>query len=430
MITIGYSTKKIDPEFRDYIEKSCGLRNVEVIPFENPGTHSLTEAYNIILEQASNDIVVLCHDDIYFEKGNWGNKVIKHFKRNPDYGIIGVAGSKYMPKTGMWWEVQTEMIGIVNHEHEGKKWTSKYSESKGNKLDDTVIVDGLFMVVNKPNLKTNFNEEVKGFHFYEVDFCFRNFLEGVKVGVFYDVRITHKSIGMTNEQWEKNRQQFAETYKENLPILLPTTFISKNIKKGEPLVSIVIPTSNDIKRINSTLHSIFNQDYTNFEVIITNDDINDDYCSYKLKTLEEQDLIKVIYKEKFSISDDKNMAVQNSNGEYILPLSVGNLILPNYLKTSVSIIKNNPKISPVYCDVYHVGKKQGLEKKPEWSSEKLLSESFIIDNSIYSKESYNQSMGYDSLLTENEHYNLFKKMDSVGFIGKRIPKGLIVNFNY
>jgi hypothetical protein len=75
------------------IEKSC-----EVIPFENPGTHSLTEAYNIILEKSSNDIVVLCHDDIYFEKKNWGNKVLKHFKRNPEYGIIGVAGSKYMPK--------------------------------------------------------------------------------------------------------------------------------------------------------------------------------------------------------------------------------------------------------------------------------------------------------------------------------------------
>ena len=57
MITIGYCSKKIDPEFREYIEKSCGLHKVEVIAFENPGTHSLSEAYNIILEQSSNDIV-------------------------------------------------------------------------------------------------------------------------------------------------------------------------------------------------------------------------------------------------------------------------------------------------------------------------------------------------------------------------------------
>ena len=47
MLTIGYSTKKINPEFKDYIEKSCGIHKVEVIPFENPGTHSLSEVYNI-----------------------------------------------------------------------------------------------------------------------------------------------------------------------------------------------------------------------------------------------------------------------------------------------------------------------------------------------------------------------------------------------
>jgi glycosyltransferase involved in cell wall biosynthesis len=430
MITIGYSTKKIDPEFRDYIEKSCGLRNVEVIPFENPGTHSLTEAYNIILEQASNDIVVLCHDDIYFEKGNWGNKVIKHFKRNPDYGIIGVAGSKYMPKTGMWWEVQTEMIGIVNHEHEGKKWTSKYSESKGNKLDDTVIVDGLFMVVNKPNLKTNFNEEVKGFHFYEVDFCFRNFLEGVKVGVFYDVRITHKSIGMTNEQWEKNRQQFAETYKENLPILLPTTFTKKDVKKNEPLVTLAMPIYNYAKRLNPTLHSVFNQDYTNFEITLVNDGSDDEYCLMKLDSLKDHDSIRVIHKENTGVSDTRNRAVKEGKGEYVLPLDADDMILPGYLKTAVNIIKNNPKISPVYCDTIHIGEMQGLEKRPEWSKERLLSGPFIVNSSMYSREAYESTEGYNTEMKGWVDYDLWVQMMDAGYEGKRIPKGLFVYFHH
>ena len=81
MITIGFSSKKVDNNFVEYIRKSCGLQKVEIIPFENPGTHSLSDAYNLILEQSTNDIVVLCHDDIYFEKDNWGNKVLKHFKK-------------------------------------------------------------------------------------------------------------------------------------------------------------------------------------------------------------------------------------------------------------------------------------------------------------------------------------------------------------
>lgn len=429
MITIGYSTKKIDPEFRDYIEKSCGLKGIEVIPFENPGTHSLTEAYNIILEQSTNDIVVLCHDDIYFEKGNWGNKILKHFKRNSDYGIIGAAGSKYMPKSGMWWEIPSEMYGVVNHEHEGKKWTSKYSEPKGNKLDDTVLVDGLFMVVNKPNLKTNFNEEVKGFHFYEVDFCFRNFLEKVKIGVFYDIRITHKSIGMTNEQWELNRQQFVKNYEDKLPVLLPTEFIKKNPKNNESLVTIIVPIYNDTKRLNPTLQSVFSQDYNNFEIVIVNDGSDDGYCLMKLDSLKNQEGVKIIHKERSGISDTKNVAIEEGNGDYIIPLHNGDMILPNYLKTGVSIIKNNENISPVYCDIHHVGKLQGLEKKPEWSSEKLLKESFIPDSSIFSRKSYEKVRGYDVLLNEQEHYHFWKKIDSEGFIGKRIPKGLFVKFN-
>jgi hypothetical protein len=95
----------------------------------------------------------------------------------------------------------------------------------------------LWWLINQ-TLKTTFNEEVKGFHFYEVDFCFRNFLEGVKYRCFYDVRITHKSIGMTNEQWEKTDNNLPKHIKIILPVLLPTSFTKKEVKKNEPLVTL------------------------------------------------------------------------------------------------------------------------------------------------------------------------------------------------
>ena len=218
MITIGFSTRKIDPTFVDMLKKTSGVSKPEVIPFENNGEHSLTEVYNKILEQSSNDVVVLCHDDIYFDSKNWGSKILNHFKRNSEYGILGLAGTTNIPKSGRWWEDFSKVKGIVNHEHEGKKWESKYSTSKGNQLDDVVLVDGLFIVVNKKNIKQNFNKEISGFHFYDVDFSFRNFIEDVKIGVMYDVRVTHKSIGQTNEQWEKNREVFAKKYEDILPV--------------------------------------------------------------------------------------------------------------------------------------------------------------------------------------------------------------------
>ena len=82
MITVGFSTRKINPSFVDYIKSTVGPKNVEVIPIENDGKYSLTEAYNMILDQAQNDIVILMHDDIYFDNKSCGWNVLLKFKNN------------------------------------------------------------------------------------------------------------------------------------------------------------------------------------------------------------------------------------------------------------------------------------------------------------------------------------------------------------
>jgi glycosyltransferase involved in cell wall biosynthesis len=220
MITVGYSTRESNPEFIEYLKKSSGYKKIEVIEKINNGEKSLSEVYNEILSESKTDIVVLCHDDIYFDTNSWYSKLIKHFNET-DYGIIGMAGTTYMPSSGQWWEDRRKMIGIVNHESGGKKWVSKYSESTGNKISPVVVLDGLFLAISKNRIKKNFNEDFSGFHFYDIPFCFENYLEGVKLGVMTNIRITHKSIGMTNDQWEKNRGLFQEKYKENLPVKLP-----------------------------------------------------------------------------------------------------------------------------------------------------------------------------------------------------------------
>jgi glycosyltransferase involved in cell wall biosynthesis len=220
MITVGYSTRESKPEFIEYLKKSSGYKKLEVIEKINNGDKSLSQVYNEILSEAKTDIVVLCHDDIYFDTSSWYSKLLKHFEKT-EYGIIGMAGTTSMPSTGMWWQDRKKMVGIVNHENGGKKWESRYADSVGNSILETVIVDGLFIAIHKKRIKKTFNEEFKGFHFYDIPFCFENHLEGVKVGVITNIRITHKSIGQTNEQWEENRKLFEEKYKSNLPLKLP-----------------------------------------------------------------------------------------------------------------------------------------------------------------------------------------------------------------
>jgi hypothetical protein len=232
MITVGYSTRTPNPEFTEYLKKSSGFKKINVIEKVNNGEKSLSQVYNEILSESETDIVVFCHDDIYFDTTGWYHKLMKHFDKS-DFGIIGMAGTTNMPASGQWWEDRRKMVGIVNHEHEGKKWVSKYADDLNNNIKETIMVDGLFFAVSKERLKSNFVEEFQGFHFYDVAFCFENFLKGTKVGVITNIRITHKSIGQTNQQWEDNKQLFASKYSESLPAKVP---FDKN-KKLKVLIS-------------------------------------------------------------------------------------------------------------------------------------------------------------------------------------------------
>ena len=231
MVTVVCSSQHSLDNFKQHVIKTSGLhKKIEFLGYENKGEFSLTEIYNRGLKEAKNDIVVFIHHDIEFDNGNWGNKLIKLFNENPEFGIIGVAGTKHLADSGKWWEKPKKMYGQVMHTHEGKSWVSKYSDKLDNVLEEVVIVDGLFFAIDKTRIKTTFNEDVNGFHFYDVNFCFENYLKGVKVGVTTLILVNHRSIGITNEEWEKNRIQFSEMFKDKLPIT-----IKRQLRKNERL---------------------------------------------------------------------------------------------------------------------------------------------------------------------------------------------------
>lgn len=231
MISIVYCTREHNPEHTEHLRKTSGLhKHAQIIEIINNG-ESLTKCYNRGLKQAEHDIVVFCHDDITIETGSWAKKLIKHYEKNPEYAILGVAGTKHLTPSGRWWDDKRAMYGRVQHTHEGKTWLSKYSDDQGTRIEEVVLVDGVFFSVHKARLKRKtFDTKVEGFHFYDVDFCFQNYLKGAKIGVHTNIKINHRSIGQTNDQWEENRKIFAEKYKENLPVKIKETFEYRKLK--------------------------------------------------------------------------------------------------------------------------------------------------------------------------------------------------------
>lgn len=217
-IVIVFSSHRSEEEnqkFINHIGQTIGAKH-KVVCYPNFNQFGLAEIYNQAIREHSekNCIFVMCHNDIKIKTRNWGRVLLSKFN-NSDFGIIGVAGSTFVPASGQWWEDRSKMYGIVEHTNGVSEWISEYcNEIRG--IQPVVMIDGLFMTFDPEKVTKGFNEDYGKFHFYDLPFCVDNYLDGCDVGVITQIRILHESVGQTDEGWEENRKKFAKEYQ--LPI--------------------------------------------------------------------------------------------------------------------------------------------------------------------------------------------------------------------
>jgi hypothetical protein len=229
LVFSSHFTDAENQKFIDYLKSTAGI-DVHVECIVNMKQYSLTEAYNLAWKRLDEigrgqDIIVFCHNDISIKTKNWGKVVLSLFQNNPDYDVIGVAGSDKLLEHGVWylneqgkvWPPDTHMYGRVWHPNGLREHESVYS-TRIQHIKPVVVVDGVFFAVNGETILKRFNEDFKGFHYYDVSFSFENYLEGCNIGVVDRISIFHQSIGRTNQEWDLNRQQFASLYNYELPI--------------------------------------------------------------------------------------------------------------------------------------------------------------------------------------------------------------------
>ena len=219
VIYSSHLTEEENHKFNHHVLETVGKVKCTVHGYQNFNQYSLTEIYNKAIGEYNNSdaIMVFCHNDIVFKTKNWGKLLLNKFN-NFDFDIIGVAGSPHLGENGVWWNDRSKMYGVVEHTDGINTWVNEYAKPVAGYIKPVVLVDGLFMAVDCNNIENKFDEDFNGFHLYDLSFCIPNYLDGCNIGVTTDIRILHKSVGMTNEQWEVNRKQFAEKYKNDLPL--------------------------------------------------------------------------------------------------------------------------------------------------------------------------------------------------------------------
>ena len=202
------------------LHDTCGCDCMVHYVHNNNGT-SLTSIYNKFLLDRDNikyDILVFMHDDIEFLKPGWGAEVLRLFNAHKEYGIIGVAGAAQFDEGGAWWNYK-KRYGQVLHRHDGRSWLTAFSPLLDKDLEEVCVIDGLFMAVCRDRISKPFDESFEGFNHYDTSFCLANYVEGYpKIGVTTNIRLAHKSIGETKQNWHDNLKLLNEKYNDYYPI--------------------------------------------------------------------------------------------------------------------------------------------------------------------------------------------------------------------
>ena len=172
----------------------------EIIQIWNPNTMSITKAYNLGAEKAQFENLLFLHEDLVFHTKDWGEKLIKHFSV-PNVGILGLAGSNYVPAAPSSWTV-TEQYNFINI-LQGNKDNQKVvllNKTQEN-INPVFAVDGVFLAIKKEVYNQfKFDENITGFHGYDLDFSLRVSQKRQNF-IIDDILVEHFSKGNPDKKW-------------------------------------------------------------------------------------------------------------------------------------------------------------------------------------------------------------------------------------
>jgi len=183
------------------------------VRFYNNNKKGLCELYNENIDDKW-DCVIFAHDDVYIDSSSFVEKVFNGFK---EFDVCGLAGgSRLKVKKPLLWHLMTDKnswSGVVSHKHGDNYIPTTFGEI-GKKV---ILLDGLFLAIQPKKLiekNVTFDENIKGFHHYDLKFSVDCFQAGIKLGTV-PVHVIHSSPGLTKftDEYNESEQYFYEYLK-------------------------------------------------------------------------------------------------------------------------------------------------------------------------------------------------------------------------
>lgn len=116
------------------------------------------------------------------------------------------------------------------------------------------------------------------------------------------------------------------------------------------LISVIIPVYNSAKTIVSTINSVLQQSYSNFELIVINDGSSDRTLEL-LQTIQDA-RIKIFSYSNGGVSTARNRGIAKAKGEYISFLDADDRWTNDKLKLQWQTLQQHPQAALAYSWVY------------------------------------------------------------------------------
>jgi len=197
----------------------------------------------------------------------------------------------------------------------------------------------------------------------------------------------------------------------------------------KPEVSIIIPCYNQAHYLPEAVGSVVNQTLTHWECIIVNDGSGDNTPrianSLIMQYSEKQ--IRLINQENKGLAEARNTGIKASKGKYILPLDADDLIHPEMLQKTVSLLKTHPEIAIAYTDVKHFGSANRIVCAGEYDFKRLCFQNHLNYCSLYRREAWESAGGYNpNMVWGYEDWDFWISCGEKGYYGKRFSEPLFM----
>lgn len=162
-----------------------------------------------------------------------------------------------------------------------------------------------------------------------------------------------------------------------------------------PLVSIVMPSFNQVRFLETALGSVLEQDYPNIELLVIDGGSTDG----SLEVLQQ-------YADRLAYwqsrpdegqADAINQGLQRTKGKYVAWLNSDDVYLPGAIHEAVEAMESNPEVGMVYADGYMVDAELTLLDRhtyPQVDLIDLLCFEVILQPAVFMRRATLENVGF------------------------------------